>query len=1284
MKTLHSRTAAAMAGAGFLALALNAAPDSAQPDGLLPKAEIGALRFLASHTNYDGRGVVIAVVDGGVDPGAAGLQTTPDGRPKIVDLIDASGDGDVDTTTVVEAKDGAIAGLSGRTLRPGKDWKNPTGKFHLGLKAGYDFFPLELIRRLKQENRDRWEQHARPLESQLRQQLGQWKTQHPSPGEREDGEQKELETRLEQLQDLDKSYEDPGPVFDCVVFHDGSAWQAVVDTDEDGDLGEEAILTNYRVCRRHATFGRQALLNFALNIYEDGNLLSIVAESADHGTHVAGIAARYLPDQPDLNGIAPGAQIVGIKYGWARTRGMESSAALARAIGAIRELHCDVVNASFGEHTIRPNQGRIIDLMSELVHEDGVVFVAAVGNNGPALSTVIAPGGTSSALIGIGAYHSPAMAERFDSRSAASPEAQYQFSSRGPTTDGALGVSVSAPGGALSSAPPWALSHHRRMAGTSMAAPSASGAVALLLSGLKAEKRTYSPSSIRRALENTARAIPDLDPFTQGHGLIQVDAAFALCQKLDEAGVTQPRLEVSVANLPSTASTRGIYLREPEQSRQPRMVAASVLTIFPKKTDNSRRVAFEARYGLKATVPWVQSAKFLLLNHRAGPNWGRDFNFTVDPTGLAPGVHFAEILAFQEGHEDLGPAFRVPITVIRPEEINPEAIEPWRTEVTLRRARVSERRFLAVPAAATWATFTAVSRNPRPPQLFSVTATQLLAGQLPSDGRDGHFFNLGQPRPESAYFSVTGGRTLELTVGHGFTELTNESRVGMELAFHGVRPGSQEVFLNGGAQVTRIEATAGIERIELAPSATLQIHRRTIPPSKFELRPLKPERDRLPDGRQLHDLILTYTFEVAQAGSIVPRFPALAGRLYDAEFESQHWMLHDEGKQMLAVGDTWEPASVRVQKGTHTLRLDLRHDRAAWLEKLETLPLVLDQDLPSAINLPVHANPDTALVGDAPHGTALLESGDTAALFLAAPAPDALPKAAKPGDLLLGRIRYESDPSPVTYPVTFLVPPAPPNPPAKSPPAIPDERTLPERLAEERRDLELAQLDKLSGGTNSPLFEARFDELQHRYPDHLPLLVAKLSHLEREERTTNNLWRVVVTAGEILPRIDTNSLRAHFGNRVPEDTPAARKTQQEMEKRRGQLIDVLHRKARALARLGRISRPDAPAAATGEKSPASEAAQGLDAEFKAALMELRRWVDTQADEYHEVRLHDLEIQERLGEALKLQRARIKDKPTDRELREQGIRLLERLGWDRWAAHEKQWLLRRFPTDYARF
>ena len=72
--------------------------------------------------------------------------------------------------------------------------------------------------------------------AQVQEELAAFLKAHTTLSEEEERTKADLNARLDILKDQFKSYSDPGPIYDCVVFHDGSVWRAVVDAKENGDL----------------------------------------------------------------------------------------------------------------------------------------------------------------------------------------------------------------------------------------------------------------------------------------------------------------------------------------------------------------------------------------------------------------------------------------------------------------------------------------------------------------------------------------------------------------------------------------------------------------------------------------------------------------------------------------------------------------------------------------------------------------------------------------------------------------------------------------------------------------------------------------------------------------------------------------------------------------------------------------------------------------------------------------------------------------------------------------
>ncbi|MEP6688990.1 MAG: S8 family serine peptidase, partial [Gemmatimonadales bacterium] len=331
-----------------------APPDMAYAHGWMPLASTGVDRFLRAQPEADGRGVLIGILDTGVDPGVPGLQTTSTGGPKIVDLRDFSGEGAVTLTPIAPSGDsvevgGRRLGGFGRVVA-----LSTAGPYYGGTIAE---LPLG-----------------------------------PPPASDLNGNGAVRDT------------------LSVVVVRATDGWVLLADTDGDGSLAGERPIHDYLVGRESfgwTSKGGPPRVNLAANFSADGAAprLDLFFDTGGHGTHVAGIAAGHdLYGVSGFNGVAPGAQLLGLKIANSAQGGISTTGSMLRAMGyAIQSAEARhlrlVLNLSFGVGNEVEGQARIDGLVDSVLaaHPDVVLTISA-GNDGPGLSTTGFPGSASRAI----------------------------------------------------------------------------------------------------------------------------------------------------------------------------------------------------------------------------------------------------------------------------------------------------------------------------------------------------------------------------------------------------------------------------------------------------------------------------------------------------------------------------------------------------------------------------------------------------------------------------------------------------------------------------------------------------------------------------------------------------------------------------------------------------------------------------------------------------------------------------------------------------------------------
>ncbi|BCJ75186.1 serine protease [Catellatospora sp. IY07-71] len=469
---------------------LPTAPSAATPDDnpYLPTGETGSVTFKVQHPTYDGRGVTIGIMDSGVDPTHPALATTTTGELKLVDSVVGSSPANLIDTLFDD---------TWRYLSPSSRVTGPT-------------FTDPLLRRT-------W---TGPAESGLR-----------------------VSAKKVSVSSISGSYLG-------VLYResDDAVW---VDTDQDFDFTDEELMRPFAVARQLGHLGVDDpatpvnervpfTIDLEKNLFANtsscrdagchGVNINWIAEG--HGTHVAGIAAGHGLFGGAMNGQAPGAKLVSMRA--CHASGC-STAALTDGMVELATVHgVDVINMSIGSSpTFNDGHSARELLYNRLIDETGVQIFISAGNSGAGTNTVGEPTGADR-VVSVGASVSKETWWANYGSQVKTPKGIFPFSSRGPREDGGFKPDITAPGSAVSTTPDWTASSgpaetgyalppgYSMLNGTSMAAPQATGAAALLLSAAKQHGLAVTPADLRNAIYATADFTEGVEAIAQGRGQLDV------------------------------------------------------------------------------------------------------------------------------------------------------------------------------------------------------------------------------------------------------------------------------------------------------------------------------------------------------------------------------------------------------------------------------------------------------------------------------------------------------------------------------------------------------------------------------------------------------------------------------------------------------------------------------------------------------------------------------------------------------------------------------------------
>ncbi len=448
---------------------------------------------MRKYRKADGRGITIGILDSGVDLGHPALQKTTTGERKIVDWVTATdpvSDGDQTWRRMDVGVSGPVFTAESRT------WTAPEGtyKFRTFAEAATKGGDMAGDLNRDGDTTDVWG-----------------------------------------------------------VLYDPAAGTVRVDLNGNSDFGDDEPMKPYKDGFQIGYFGTDdpatdvvERIPFVVEIRKDvpynaagdkADYVNIGVIEGSHGTHVAGITAANGLFGGRMNGAAPGAKLVSSRAcTW--SGGCTNVALTEGMIDLVANRGVDIVNMSIGGlPALNDGNNARAQLYTRLIDTYGVQIVISAGNSGPGVNTIGDPA-LSDKVISVGAAVSK---ETWAANYGSAVTTRYQmmpFSSRGPREDGGFTPTITAPGAAINTTQTWAPggpvkeagyelpAGYSMLQGTSMSAPQATGAMALMLSAAKQRGIELTPAKLRTAVTSQADRIRGVQAHEQGAGRINVVKAW--------------------------------------------------------------------------------------------------------------------------------------------------------------------------------------------------------------------------------------------------------------------------------------------------------------------------------------------------------------------------------------------------------------------------------------------------------------------------------------------------------------------------------------------------------------------------------------------------------------------------------------------------------------------------------------------------------------------------------------------------------------------------------------